>query len=406
MGILRRRLLAAALLAALTAGACGGGSGDKKAAPAGGTKAAPVEAKVGGVRSPAASLRATLTHQLQEYVFLSGITTTLLLQGSDPAPAAAVLEANTTALGETFGVLYDDATAQRFGELWRKRTELFVRFTQATLAADQAALADVKTQLATYQDDFASFLNGVDPQLPAESMKTDAGAQVNSMLSAITARSKNDPMALAKLRDAAAVMPRSSAVYAAGIVKQMTKSFPGTADGGGATLLATLTASLQEHVYLLAAATATVVTGADEKKDGETLDENSKGLANLFAGIYGDAAGRRFLRVWRAQVVAVVEAAKAAEAGDAAGRQKATAALDRFRAQLGTLLNGLNPNLPVKAVAADFEEYVAGLLAVVDAQAAGDPGQFQRLHEAAATTPLLAELLAGAIAQQFDTTFS
>lgn len=405
MGTIRQRLLATAVLIALGASACSGGS-DKKAAPAGDKKPAPFEAKLGGARSPAAGLRADLTHELQEHVYLSGLTTTLVLQGADPAPAASVLEANTAALGETFATLYDEVTALKFLELWRKKTDLFVRFAQATLAADQAALADVKTQLESYSTDFATFLNGVNPQLPAEGLTTDTGAHVNAVLSAITAQSKNDPLALEKLKDAAAVMPRTGAIYAAGIVKQMTPSFGGTADGGGATLLATLTAALQENVYLLAATTRVVATGADEKKSRETLDENSEGLANLFAAIYGDAEGRRFLRVWRIHVSAVVEAAKAAKAADAAALQKATADLARFRTQLGDLLSSLNPSLPGRAVAADFEDFVAGLLAVVAAQAAADPAEFQRLHEAAATTPLLAELLAGAIAEQFATKFT
>ncbi|MEO7836662.1 MAG: hypothetical protein ABIS21_03345, partial [Acidimicrobiales bacterium] len=299
-----RRFVAAGLLAALTAGACGGSSGEKKAAPAGGIAGpnAAVDVKVGGVRSPAAGLRANLTHLLQEHVFLTGITANLALQAKDPAAATAVLDANTAALGETFGRLYDDVAAERFLALWNNKASLFVRFAQATTAADQTALAAVKDELAVYQSDFATFVNEINPQLAADALKTDAGAHVSAVLAAITAQAKNDPTAPEKLKDAAAVMPRTGAVLAAGIVKQMPTAFAGTADGGGATLLATFTAALQEHVYLLAATTRTVVAGGDEKKLRETLDEGAEGLANLIGAVYDDAAGRQFLQIWRAQI--------------------------------------------------------------------------------------------------------
>ncbi|PLS75882.1 MAG: hypothetical protein CYG61_04915 [Actinobacteria bacterium] len=404
----RRRLVATGLLVALVAGACGGSDGDKEAAPAAGRtgQGAPVNLEVGGVYSPAATLRANLTHLLQEHVFLSGITTNLVLQGKDAAPAAAVLDANTAALGETFGRLYSDAVAQRFLELWRRKTGLFVEFAQATAAGDQAALAKVKADLALYQDEFGAFVNQTNPQLPADASKEDAGTHIGAVLAAITAQAKDDPTALAKLKEAAAVMPRTGAVFAAGIVKQMPEAFAGTADGGGATLLATFIAALQEHVYLLAATTRTVVAGVDDKKSRETLDESSEGVANLIGSVYGDAAGRQFLQIWRAHIAAFVDDAEAAAAGDAAAMAKAAAELARFRTALGAFLNGVNPNLPRQAVAADFEDYVDAVLAVIAAQAAGDATEFQRLHEAAATTPLLAELLAGAIARQFDTRFS
>ncbi|HVE47563.1 MAG TPA: hypothetical protein VNA57_12555 [Acidimicrobiales bacterium] len=406
MSTIARRSASFLLVAVLLAGACGSSDGDKKAAPAAKTGKGAVEAKIGGVRSPAAGLRAELTRLLQEHVFLSGFGTELILQGKDPAPVAAVLEANTLALGETFNRVYDDAVAQRLMELWRMKSVLVAQFAQATGAGDQAAAAKAKADLELYKSEFATFVNGANPQLAADQLQKDAGSHVNSLIGVVTAQAKKDPLVLDKLKDAAAAMPRTSAVFAVGIVKQMPKSFQGTADGGGATLLATLTAALQEHVYLLAATTRMAVAGGDEKKLRETLDLSSEGLANLIGALYGDPAGRRFLQVWRAHIGSFLDFADAGAAKDAAAAQQATAALATFRTRLGTVLGGLNPNLPPQAVAADFEDYVASLETLISAQAAGDPAEFQRLREAAATIPILAEVLAGAIALQFESRFS
>lgn len=408
MSTVSRRSAAAVVLVALLSAACGGGDGEKKGAPAGGKagKDAAVEVKVGGVYSPAAGLRAELTHLLQENVFLSGIGTDLILQGKDPAPVAALLDANTTALGATFSKVYDDAVAQRLVELWRQKNALFTQFAQATAVGDAAAAAKAEADLDVYKADFATFVNATNPQMPADQLEEDAGSHVNSFLGVVTAQAKKDPLALSKLKKAAAAMPRTGAVFAAGIVKQKPKEIEGTADGGGATLLATLTATLQEHVYLLATTTRTVVAGGDDKKIREVLDENSEGLANLIGALYGDPSRRKFLRVWRSHVGAFVAHAKASAAKNAAGAQKAAADLAGFRTRLGALLEALNPNLPEEAVAAEFEDYVAAVQAMITAQATGDPAEFQRLRDAAATTPLLAEVLAGAIARQFDTRFS
>ncbi|HUR17684.1 MAG TPA: hypothetical protein VMZ51_01950 [Acidimicrobiales bacterium] len=406
MSAIARRRVSAALLVVLFAGACGG-SDDEKASPAGeAVKGSKVEVEVGGVRSPAAGLRAQLTGLLQENVFLSGTVTDLVLQGKDPAPVAAVLEANTVAVGQTFSEVYDDAVAQRLVDLWRQKSALIVQFAQATAVGDQAGAAKAKTDLESFKTQFAALLNEANPQLPRDQIATDAGSHVNSLIGVVTAQSKKDPLALGKLKEAAAVMPRTSAVFAAGIVKQKAKAIQGSADGEGATLLATLTAALQENVYLLGTTTRTVVAGGDARKLRETLDENSEGLAHLFGSLYGDRQGQRFLRVWRSHVVALVDYAEAAAAKDAGAVQKATADLAGFRTSLGVLLEKLNQRLPRKAVAADFEGYVDALQAVVAAQAAGDPAEFERLHEAARTTPLLAEILAQAIAEQFDTRFS
>lgn len=407
MSTISRRSAAAVLLVALLSGACGG-DGEKKGAPAEGKagKDAAVDVKVGGVYSPAAGLRAELTRLLQENVFLSGLGTDLILQGKDPAPIAAVLDANTAALGATFAKVYDDAVAQRLVELWRQKSALFVQFAQATAVGDQAAASKAKADLDVYKSEFAGFVNATNPQMPADLLQEDAGSHVNSFLSVVTAQAKKDPLALDKLKKAAAAMPRTGAVFAAGIVKQKPKEIKGTADGGGATLLATLTAALQEHVYLLGTTTRTVVAGGDAKKLREVLDENSEGLANLIGALYGDPSARKFLRVWRGHIGPMVAYARATSAKDPAGAQRAAAELADFRARLGALLESLNRNLPKQAVAADFEDYVAAMASAITAQAAADPAEFQRLQEAAATTSLLAEILAGAIAKQFDTKFS
>lgn len=409
---IQRRTACLILTLAVLVGGCGdddGGGGqqaDRSGKAGQDASTATDKGKAGGVTTTAAALRASLTTLLQEHAFLSGITTTLVLEGRDAAPAEAALDLNGAALADAFGRVYGPPAGQRFLELWRQQTGLLVQFTRATAAGDQGAAAKAKADLELFKGQFAGFVNATNPQISAEDLEEDTGNNVNALLGAVTAMAKRDPEALSQLQEAATGMPRTGAILAAGIVKHRSKAFDGTADGAGATLLATFTASLQEHVYLTALTTRAVFTAADVKAARRTLDENSEGLSNIIGSVYGDPAARRFLTVWRRHVGALVDAAEAGAAKDASAAQRARAALDRFPTELGRLLVSVNPNFTAAAVAGHFTEHNAALLAVVEAQAAADPGEIQRLRAAAATVPALAELLAGGIARQFPTRFS
>jgi hypothetical protein len=166
-----------------------------------------------------------------------------------------------------------------------------------------------------------------------------------------------------------------------------------------------LTALLQEHVYLAGIATSVALSGGDLKPPAAALDKNSVALADAVGSVYGKPAGDQFLALWRKHIGFFVDYTNAAAKGDAAGKAKAVKDLDQYRADFDAFLTGANPNLPKGAVAADLIPHVQSLAVAIDAQAAKDPTQFDKLAAAAAHMPMTAKILAGAIVKQYPDKF-
>jgi hypothetical protein len=183
----------------------------------------------------------------------------------------------------------------------------------------------------------------------------------------------------------------------------------GGVDTPASSLRSTLTAGLQEHVYLAGIAVENGVThgldSAEFKAAAGTLDKNSVALSQAIEGIYGADAGAQFLKVWRAHIGFFVDYTKARATKDAAGVKKANADLDGYRAEFGAFLANANPNLTADAVANDLKGHVATLEAAIDAVVAKKANAFDLLQAAAAHMPGTADVLAGAIQKQFPQKF-
>ena len=180
-------------------------------------------------------------------------------------------------------------------------------------------------------------------------------------------------------------------------------------DTAASELRSTLTAGLQEHVYLAGIAiTNGVGAGLDSpefKAAAGSLDKNSIALSQAIGSVYGDDAGKQFLAIWRDHSGFFVDYTKAKAAGDADGARAAKRKLDGYRAQFGAFLASANPELTKEAVAAELKPHVNSVFATIDAVVAGSPDAFERLRAAAAHMPGTANVLAGAIATQFPDKF-
>jgi hypothetical protein len=178
---------------------------------------------------------------------------------------------------------------------------------------------------------------------------------------------------------------------------------------GASELRATLTAGLQEHVYLAGIAISNGVgaglDSAEFKAAAGTLDKNSIALSEAIGSVYGDAAGEQFLALWRDHITFFVEYTEAKATGDAKGAQAAKKKLDGYRAEFGAFLASANPNLTQKAVADELKPHVSTVFATIDAVVAKSPKTFDLLQEAASHMPTTANVLAGAIANQFPDKF-
>jgi hypothetical protein len=173
-----------------------------------------------------------------------------------------------------------------------------------------------------------------------------------------------------------------------------------------ATLRAGLTALLQEHVYLAGVTTATALSGGDLKVPAAALDKNSVGLSDAIKSVYGQAAGDQFLALWRKHIGFFVDYTTGKATKDQAKVTKAQQDLDGYRADFDAFLTGANPNLPKGSVAQELIGHVQTLEAAIDAQAAKDMSQYDKLAVAATHMPMTADVLAGAIAKQFPEKFA
>ena len=184
-------------------------------------------------------------------------------------------------------------------------------------------------------------------------------------------------------------------------------------DGPASELRATLTAGLQEHVYLAGIAISTAVGAGGNMQDPavmsavQTLDGNSVALSEAVGSVYGDEGGEQFLALWRAHIGFFVDYTLGKATGDVAKADEAKAKLDGYREEFGAFIDSASDGeLPSDAVAAELGTHVDSLITAIDAVVAKSPDAFPKLQEAAAHMPMTAATLAGGIAAQMPDQFS
>jgi hypothetical protein len=188
----------------------------------------------GGVDSSASALRAALTSQLQEHVYLAGIAVVNGVgHGLDSAEfkaAANTLDANSQALADSITSVYGKAAGDQFLALWRKHIGFFVGYTKAQATKDTAAADKAKSDLDGYRTDFGAFIASANPNLPKDAVAQELIPHVQSLfdtIDAVTGAKPGDAFEL--LRVAAGHMPMTADVLAGGIAKQFPDKFSASA---------------------------------------------------------------------------------------------------------------------------------------------------------------------------------
>ena len=98
---------------------------------------------------------------------------------------------------------------------------------------------------------------------------------------------------------------------------------------------------------------------------------------------------------------------QAAAANDEAGKQAAVEKLTAYAKTFGDTLHSVNSNLPADAVTQDITMHATTLIAVIDAQKAGDwPGVYKALEAAYTHMNGTAKVLAAATAKKFPNKFT
>ncbi len=220
---------------------------------------------------------------------------------------------------------------------------------------------------------------------PAESgdHHSDQGA---AMSDGLKAQGTGNPFADA--RNAAAHMPMSAKVTAAGIVK--AAKIKGASNSKAADLRSQLTYLLTEHVYLAGIAVATAYhAGADSpefKLAAATLDDNSKAVSAVVGSVAPDEE-KGFLAAWRSHVGDFVTYAVGAKTGGAEGaklKKEAVSNLTAYAKSQGMFFQKISGgNLKASVIEKDLLGHITSLASAVDSFAAGKTDGYAKLSEAA-----------------------
>lgn len=330
----------------------------------------------GDPASEAADLRSGLTSLLQEHVYLAGMAVaTAYATAPDSAEfeaAAATLDANSVALSEAIGSLATPEQEEAFLALWREHIGYFVDYAVAEKTGDAEAKEAALTSLAGYTGDAGTFFEEASGgALPAGDIAMSLEMHVTTLTAAIDGFAAGSPDAYDALRTAASHVGEGAAVIAAGFAT--AADLEGDPADEASTLRATLTAGLQEHVYLagIAVFTAYTTEGGTESDAfaaaAATLDANSVALSEGIGSLAGEENGTAFLELWREHIGYFVDYANAVATGDQAAADEALTELDAYRATAGEFFAGIsNGELPADAIAEGLAMHVKTLGGAID----------------------------------------
>ena len=178
----------------------------------------------GNAKGKASDVRATLTGQLNDHVWLAGnaLQTAVRAKGNlkdkQVAGAVAALDENSVDLSQTLGSVYPQAE-KPFLESWRQHIGFFVNYTLGKATNKQDQVEKAQTDLEGYRTSFGQLINSVVPELPADAVAGELEPHVESLLAAIDAAVEQDPSFQSKLTESADHMVMTAKVLTGGIVK-------------------------------------------------------------------------------------------------------------------------------------------------------------------------------------------
>jgi hypothetical protein len=190
-----------------------------------------------------------------------------------------------------------------------------------------------------------------------------------------------------------------------------SKSPSGMASSGAAMSVPTNTAAAQlyaglgqllaEHVDLTANVAQTAITtgpsSANTKMALAALDQNTQGLGTAIGSVYGSAAQKQFLRLWRAHIGFFVSYTLGVAGHNPAMVNTAKKDLAGYISQFSTFVAGAT-KLPAAAVAADLQGHVTTLETAINAIVSKSPAAGKDIEMAAMHMGGTAQVLAKGIA--------
>lgn len=343
-------------------------------------------------QSQAAELQAGLTYLLVERTYLTATVTRAVIAANGRRDTPSVkgqrqsLDATSIALANLLGASYLSARDPFLSAL-RSYDRVTVEGAVARAAGEPAALTRAMRASEVSVRELATLVHRVVPGLHAE----DLTARFRADLQAQLAVDDNDPYGL--LRRAAGRAPGTARLLAKGIAADRGLGPAGTA---AATLRADLTAVMTEHPMLLdALAREVLLPRGDRASALAALHANTAALAGLLSTAYPalQSPVQELLDRRDAGLVSYVQA-RATGTGQAQ-RGAVLAEPTEFGALLGSYVTGL----PANALARESAVALDQLVAAIEATLAGAPDNAMLLRQATAAVPVVAALLAAAIAE-------
>jgi len=331
------------------------------------------------VDSDASALRSGLTYLLTEHVYLAGIAVATAYHSGATSDAfktaAKSVDDNSVALGDAVTKIVGADQGKAFLQAFQAHVTDFVNYavgakTGGTKGAKMKvqAVEALKGYAKVSGQFFSKNTNGV---LSATAVEKDTLTHINTLAAAVDDLAAGKATAYAKLKTAADHMAMTADVLAGGIAK--ATKMKGDPDDKAATLRAGLTGLLTSHVYLAGVAVFTAYTDKDSVKGtafmaaAGALDKNSVELSNAVQSVSNTASAKTFLQVWRTHITNFVDYAAADATDDAAGKTKALADLDAYRAAAGKFFSTVTDGaLPSGAVADALKMHIESLAGAID----------------------------------------
>jgi hypothetical protein len=328
----------------------------------------------GDIGSPAADLRAGLTHLMQEHVYLAGIAVATAYETGADSPefktAAQTVDANSKDVAAAVGSVAGKDNEEAFLQSWRSHVNDFVSYAVAAKGKDAAGKKQAVDNLMAYATSQGEFFNKItNGALPVAAVQMEFETHIGSLAKAVDAFAAGDKQGYHELKQAAEHMPTSAKALSGGIVQ--AAKIEGDPNDAASELRSNLTSMLNSHVYLACISVFTAYTaGTDSaafKAAAAALDVNSAELSKAIGSVAGPDNEKTFLQVWRQHIENFVSYAVGAAKGDEKVKQLALSDLDAYRSSAGAFFEKVTKGaLTEEAVAAELRMHIETLAGAID----------------------------------------
>jgi hypothetical protein len=347
-------------------------------------------------------LRVALNSLLEQHTIYAAMATGAALDGrtDDFEAAVELLDTNSRSIADGLAAIYAGDPDEAY-ELWNKHIGFFVDYTTALAGDDQAAADEAQANLDAYATEFGEFVNASVPGLPVDAVAGLVREHVVTLTAVIDAQASGDQAAAyTALGAAVSHMHMIADPLATAVAEQAGEGMSGQVDDPETELRVALGSLLRQHTAYAGMATGAALDGRTDEFEAAAalLDTNSRTIAETLAGVYASDPEDAYT-FWNEHIGYFVDYTTALAGDDQAAADEAQANLEQYANDFAVFITSVLTELPVDAVEGLVVEHIAGLTAVIDAQADGGAiSAHTALGEAVAHMEMIAGRLAAGMA--------